>query len=210
MDVELPETGAPSAASPRRTRRRARLWPILPLLIATTGIGPCSNQPLGHVTVSDATVDHVDDSGPRATDAPIGTATDVPAAPPDAPAVDLASGPPAVDATPIDMATADLSVPIDSAASDTGTRPQDAAADTGGGGLALGRTCQSVPACSAGQECLCCPLAALVAQCTCTVSCLHDSDCPASAPKCNVKTVYGIPIGRGLCTSPTFYCCWNC
>jgi hypothetical protein len=83
------------------------------------------------------------------------------------------------------------------------------ALDAAGADGAVGAlTCAELPACGAGQECLCCPLSLRISHCTCSVACTQDGECPAAAPHCNVKKVMGIPVGKGFCTAATFICAW--
>ena len=83
------------------------------------------------------------------------------------------------------------------------------ALDAAGADGAVGAlTCAELPACGAGQECLCCPLSLRISHCTCSVACTQDGECPAAAPHCNVKKVIEIPVGKGFCTAATFICAW--
>jgi hypothetical protein len=99
------------------------------------------------------------------------------------------------------------------------TAPEDAPSsldvtarlDGGGGDAApFYSSCGQIPSCAAGTACHCCPLGGLngPSHCSCTITCLRDEECPASAPHCNVKKVSGFAAGQGLCTSPDFLCLW--
>jgi hypothetical protein len=96
---------------------------------------------------------------------------------------------------------------VDAAVADALDAPPPPA-DGGFADSSLFGSCGS--SCAAGTSCLCCPLGGLRGpqNCTCTIACMRDDECPQSAPHCNVKKLSGFPVGKGLCTTDTFLCVW--
>jgi hypothetical protein len=90
----------------------------------------------------------------------------------------------------------------DAAADLAKSSPDAITGDTPGSAL----TCAELPACGAGMDCFCCSLGVRIDHCTCSVACTSDGECPAALPHCNVKKTNGIPIGKGFCTDPGFFC----
>jgi hypothetical protein len=88
------------------------------------------------------------------------------------------------------------------AGADLAKSPDAIAGDAPAGAL----TCAELPACGVGMDCFCCSLGLRVEHCTCSVACTTDGECPAALPHCNVRKVMGVPIGKGFCTDPGFFC----
>ena len=181
----------------------------------------CSSQPLGSVLPEGDGGSPADDTAAPPRDVPQSSALpDSAPMPEDLPAAEVESpAPPAADAAPpadAPPAISDLAPPDQAATGDDGpTRPADLGLPPADvallGDAASAPTCERL-SCGRGTACFCCPVAGPVQHCTCSIPCQRDDECPASAPKCNVDKVprVGVPIGEGFCTSPTFFCCWNC